>query len=68
MGDKKEPKNVKKLAADAAARKAPKEPKRKPTVAKRMGLRKQTPPPAKKQPDAVLKLITDALNRKRGTR
>jgi hypothetical protein len=67
-----DPKNVKKLAADAAARAAAsKQPKKKPpVVAKQMRLRgkaKADPPLPKKpkgKPNAVLKLITDAIDRR----
>lgn len=61
MGDAK---NVKKLAADAAARAAAsKKTKESPTVAKRMRLRGKDKK-AKGKPSAVLKLITEALDRK----
>jgi hypothetical protein len=57
MADQKPAKNVRKLIADKT-----KEPKRKPTVAKEMRLRKKPKP--KEPPSSVLKLITDALRRK----
>lgn len=62
-----EPKNVKKLAADAQRRKAAqtrKETKRQPTAAGKIRLRKAVPPTPKGKPNAVLKLIADALDRK----
>ncbi len=57
--DKPQPKNVQKLIAAQN----PKPPKKKPTVAKRMTLRGGKPKP-KGKPDAVFKLIGDALKRK----
>jgi len=66
MGEKRQPKNVQKLAADAAARSAEKPAKRQPTVAKKIRLRGGQPPKAKGKPNAVLKLITDALKRQEG--
>lgn len=61
MGDAE---NVKRLAAEAAKRQANKKTKQQPTVAKRIRKRKQDPPPKKSKPNAVLKLISDAMKRK----
>jgi len=60
-----DPKNVKKLAAEAQQRKAAKvkKEKPKPTVAGRMRRMGDKPKP-KGQPTNVLKLIADALKRK----
>lgn len=60
MADQKPAKNVKKLIADKTKQKPP--PKRMPTVAKELRMRKKPKP--KQQPANVLKLITDALRRK----
>lgn len=66
MAGQREPKNVKKLAAEAAQRAKPKPKKPPPTVAKKIRLIGGKPPPPKGKPNAVLKLITDAINRKDG--
>lgn len=71
MADKREPRNVQKLAADAAKRTAAKKAKKPPpTVAKKMRLRGgKTPAPAPQprgKPNAVLKLISDAIARRSG--
>jgi hypothetical protein len=62
MGEKKPAKNVQNLIA-AQNPKPPKKTKRQPTVAKKMRLRGTTPPKPKGKPNAVLKLIADALKR-----
>lgn len=64
MADKKEPKAVKKLAADAAKRQAAKKHKHPPSIGKRIRLVGEKPKPPKNPPSAVIKLISDALKRK----
>jgi hypothetical protein len=70
MAGQRDPKNVKKLAADAAQRAKAKPKKPPPTVAKKIRLIGGKPPPVppkpRGKPNAVLKLITDAINRKDG--
>jgi hypothetical protein len=63
---KNDPKNVKKLAKDAAARSAKakaEKAKKQPTVGGRIRRLGSDSPPPKGKPNAVLKLITDALKR-----